>query len=70
MKRTKYLFELWFYWIWSFDIDWSEIESEPFDYALDPANGGYTLAQKLVSSGAYHWPMCGSGPSHRDIAWP
>ena len=25
---------------WSFDIDWYEIESEPFDYALDPANGG------------------------------
>ena len=50
-------------WIWI----WKEFK--PFDYVLDPANGGYTLAQKLVSSGAYHRPMCGSGPSPRDIAW-
>ena len=39
-EKNQTLFELWFYWIWSFDIDWNEIESEPFDYALDPANGG------------------------------
>ena len=40
------------------------------DYVLDPINGVYTLAQKLVSSGAYHQPTHGSGPSHRNIAWP
>ena len=40
LRKNQPLSELWFYWIWSFDIDWYEIESEPFDYALDPANGG------------------------------
>ena len=52
------------FWHW---LKWSWIwkESEPFDYALDPANGGYTLAQKLVSFRAYRRPMCGSEPSHR-----
>ena len=43
-EKNQTLFELWFYRIWSFDIDWNEIESEknlkPFDYALGAANGG------------------------------
>ena len=63
-EKNQTLFELWIYWIWFFDIDWNEVESELFDYTLDPVNGGYTLAQKLVSSRAYHRPMCGSRPSH------
>ena len=27
-EKNQTLFELWFYWIWSFDIDWNKIESE------------------------------------------
>ena len=46
----------------------STLNSEQFDYALDPANGGYTLAHKLVYSGAYHQPVCGFRLSHGDIA--
>ena len=69
------MFKLWFYWILSFNIDRYEfgfekpLNSELFDYVLDLANGGYTLAQQLVSSGAYHQPMCGYGLSQGDIAW-
>ena len=37
---------------------------------LDLANGDYTLAQKLVSLGAYYQPTCGFRPSKGGIAWP
>ena len=58
------------YWIWSFDLDWNKIEAEKnlnhLSMLWTPPMG----VQKLVSSRAYHRPMCGSGPSHGDIAWP
>ncbi len=46
------------------------LNSEQFDHVLDPTNGGYTLAYKLVSSEAYHRPMYSFGPSHKDTMWP
>ena len=69
-EKNQTLFELWFYWIWSFDLDWNKIEAKKnlnhLTMLWTPPMG----VQKLVSSRAYHRPMCGSGPSHGDIAWP
>ena len=44
------------------------LNSEQLTIFWTQPNGGYTLAQKLVSSGAYHRPTCDSEPSHEDIA--
>ena len=61
-----------YYFLTSIEMEFwfgKSLNSERLNYALDPANGSYTLAYKLVSSKAYHRPTRDSGPSHRDIAW-
>ena len=42
------------------------LNSEQYDYVLDPTNGRYTLAHKLVSSEAYFRPTYSFGPNHED----